>query len=329
MKKKGLIIATIVMVLVLAVSLTTATYAWFTLSDVTKIDAFNVEVVPNNAVNIGLLADYEDVDYDADTINPGMFVFGNVEYTPGTAGVLGGSWAGSEGLGATLTHNIKWGAQKKAVGVTAEAPASATVNGTKTWKDYSDTVKNIVAANGTTTALSNQAAAVANINAANTEYDSASDYVHMVLGVQATKSLATNELIIMLDGTASKGTIVGILSAVHVAYRVNGQAWQDKEFFSCDYKALLAEQNLELEDYQANAYKVSYSTDSETKTAPTTKAGAVVIDLSSVASNNSQIAQVEIIIYIAGADEDCNNSALNASGAISIFFATVDAPAQG
>ena len=39
MKKKGLIIATIVMVLVLAVSLTTATYAWFTLSDVTKIDA--------------------------------------------------------------------------------------------------------------------------------------------------------------------------------------------------------------------------------------------------------------------------------------------------
>ena len=32
MKKKGLIVATIVMVLVLAVSLTTATYAWFTAS---------------------------------------------------------------------------------------------------------------------------------------------------------------------------------------------------------------------------------------------------------------------------------------------------------
>ena len=54
MKKKGLIVATIVMVLVLAVSLTTATYAWFTTSDSTSIEGFNLTVVAGNAMNIGL-----------------------------------------------------------------------------------------------------------------------------------------------------------------------------------------------------------------------------------------------------------------------------------
>lgn len=325
MKKKGLIIATIVMVLVLAVSLTTATYAWFTLSDVTTIKAFNVEVVPNNAVNIGLLADYNNVAYDEDTINADNFVYGNVVYAPGTAGVLGGTWTGSTGLGATLEHNIEWGAQKKAVGLTtAGTAAEALPTNTTIIPDAADfSGKKLVAANGDTTKLSNQELAVANYNEANTEFDGASDYVHMVLGVQATKALQTNELILMLDGKESDGTIVGILAAVHVAYRVNDGAWVDEEFFTCDYKAALADQTLTLEEYQKNAYETSY--EAQGVTAPTSKAGIVVIDLSEKAIAQDQIAQVEIIIYIAGSDADCNNMALNASGAISIFFATVDA----
>lgn len=323
MKKKGLIIATIVMVLVLAVSLTTATYAWFTVSDVTTIEAFDVKVVPNNAVNIGLKSTYKPYVASGEgktTVDD--FVYGDVTYTPGQAGVLGGGWAGQPGVGATLTHNIVWGSQKKAVGVTAEEAAAATLANTKTFKDYSSTVKNIVAANGDSLALQNQAAAVANYNAANTDNGNASDYVHMVLGVQPTKALTTNELVILLDGAKSEGTIVGILAAVHVAYRINGGEWQDKEFFSCTYDKLLAEQTLDMGD-RGTSYVNSYKSSNPTITAPTSKAGMVVIDLSTYANDNADLAEVEIIIYIAGADTDCNNSALNASGALSIFFHTV------
>ena len=44
MKKKGLIISTVVMVVVLIASLTTATYAWFTASNKTEIKGFDVSV---------------------------------------------------------------------------------------------------------------------------------------------------------------------------------------------------------------------------------------------------------------------------------------------
>ena len=62
MKKKGLIISTVVMVVVLIASLTTATYAWFTVSSTTTVDGFNLEVVSSNILNIGLKANttYED-----------------------------------------------------------------------------------------------------------------------------------------------------------------------------------------------------------------------------------------------------------------------------
>ena len=334
MKKKGLIIATIVMVLVLAVSLTTATYAWFTVASVTTIEGFDVSVVPNNAVNIGVKETYSEYVASGDNKTTWAdFVYGDVVYTPGTAGVLGGSWTGSEGLGATLNHNIMWGAQKQAVGLTTATTATDAVptNTTIIPNGADFTGKMLVAANGDTTKLQEQVPAVANLRPAVGEGSQATngDYVHLVLGVQPTKSLKTNELIIMLDGSNSGGTIVGILSAVHVAYRVNNGAWVDDEFFAdCDFDALLAEQTLTLVGYQKNAYEDSFSTESQSVTAPTTKASIVTIDLKDVALAQTDLAQVEIIIYIAGSDPQCVNAALNASGALKIFFATEDAAAQ-
>ena len=76
MKKKGLIVATIVMVLVLAVSLTTATYAWFTQSNVTTIDGFGIEVAASAAVNIGLK---KNNTYDAQA-SADAFVSGTVNW---------------------------------------------------------------------------------------------------------------------------------------------------------------------------------------------------------------------------------------------------------
>ena len=341
MKKKGLIIATIVMVLVLAVSLTTATYAWFTVSDITTIDAFNVSVVANNAVNIGVKANNI---YSA-TATPNDFMNGQVNYTPGTAGTFGGGeWKdGTPGLGATITHNIVWGSQKKAVGVTSGAATAATYENTGFMTTGTSlTTGNVVAANGIadgTGALVTPEAAVANYNPNNTKDEQnkyASDYVYLFLGVQPTKELSTNQLVILLAADADAGQIVGILAAVHVAYRVNGGDWIESEFFTGNdnaqtpapitYATELSKVNCNLTTEQANAYAKSYTKGSNTATAPTTGAKAVVIDLGKDYGIDAQtdLAQVEIVIYIAGKDTDCRNEALGVSGEISMFFHTVD-----
>ena len=54
MKKKGLIISTVVMVVVLIASLTTATYAWFTSADAVKVDSINLNVKSSAKVQVGV-----------------------------------------------------------------------------------------------------------------------------------------------------------------------------------------------------------------------------------------------------------------------------------
>ena len=54
MKKKGLIISTVVMVVVLIASLTTATYAWFTAASSVVVDSIKLEVTSDANVNVGV-----------------------------------------------------------------------------------------------------------------------------------------------------------------------------------------------------------------------------------------------------------------------------------
>lgn len=210
MKKKGLIISTVVMVVVLIASLTTATYAWFTTSNKTTISGFNVSVVSSNAVNIAMKKEYGF----ADTISPSDFTTGNVEFqTAGKSETAGpgniskpGSWgSGSDGFSATLNHNINWGSQAKAVGSTNAAGANtdatkATAANTEFWVNgtaasdggynYDGTTAGktaVIAANKVagSSDLTNQTLAYANING-----EGAGDYVHFILGVQPTKHWA-------------------------------------------------------------------------------------------------------------------------------------------
>ena len=338
-----MIVATIVMVLVLAVSLTTATYAWFSVTNVTTIDAFNIAVVAGNAVNIGVKSD--------NTYSPNptadMFRNGTVDYTPDPAGSIGGGdWTdGSVGLGATLNHGIVWGAQSAAVGITGDDLTDATGGyytgatdaNTGFWnlKDKTGASNitqtgeqgfTVIAANAGksgTIDLAQVSKAVANKNG--TRYTAeegqtpSGDYAYLFLGASPTKALESNELVILLTGDQSQGTIVGILSAVHVAYRLNDETtWTDLELFgdSNHYNTLLADVTCNLTTEQANAYKASYG-----ENAPTKGAWAIVID--ELKTAQGQIDQIEIVIYIAGADSDCRDEAKGAKGSISIFFNAV------
>ena len=350
MKKKGLIISTVVMVVVLIASLTTATYAWFTVSNKTTIEGFNVSVVAGNAVNIGVK---KDNTHKVGATNDD-FLSGTVTWKAGTAGALGkdaGSWEdGAPGLTATLTHGIVWGEQSKAVGAVNSAnnsTPSTTANqygfigsgtfnsknevgkatnpgdGNKTWLNAAN------ASTSSTATLAEVDAAVANMKTGTGDTKTSGDYAYLFLGASPATTLTSNELVLLLDGTNSTGTNVGMLAAVHVAYRITKSGassaatnadWKEAEFFSCDYRSSLGTQSPDWEDFEKQAYNTAYG-----KAAPTSKAGVVRIpDLS---TEQGAIDQIELIIYIAGSDSDCNDNAKNASGTIEIFFATVSAEA--
>ena len=352
MKKKGLIISTIVMVLVLAVSLTTATYAWFTVSGETTIKGFDVSVKSDRNVQLGLKTDNK---FTADgRENSALYRFGTVDYT-GTAGTFGGEWSGDNiGLGDEIDHQIVWGEQTKAVGVTSGEIAAATYGNTTLFTKPTEATNdgdaqelvtgNVVAANGqaynenTAATLANvklddPVAAIANHGAAkagdNAGYEPG-HYAHLTLGVQPVKALTANNLVIFLDASGSASSNVGILAALHVAYRIDGGDWVDAQFFEgkwSDKKQNLSFEFEEDDDWGettlANAYKASV----EGATSVPAQAGAVIIaldDTNALDPDQEYITQVEIIIYLAGSDPDCNNqAAVNVSGKISIFFHTV------
>ena len=342
MKKKGLIISTIVMVVVLVASLTTATYAWFNTSSVTKIDAFSVSVKTNNAVKIGVKADntYEG------TPTEDMFKTGGVTYTAGTAGTLGGgTWAGEVGLSASLDHNIEWGEQAKAIGfadtaLTSEQIAAGGVASTLGIGALAaDHDAYVYAANGdaagTSATLTNVSAAIANNDGAVSPYVPTSDYVYLFLGVAPTRALDSSELIILVDGNATNsGTTLGILAAIHVAYRLNNNVdsetpantgkWIDIDVFgqaSKGYGDLKSSVTCNLttgNGSEAATYLATYGS-----AAPT--AGAYAVKITGLETTINTIDQVELLIYIDGSDTDCRQSAIsNVAGSISIFFHTVD-----
>lgn len=335
MKKKGLIVATIVMVLVLAVSLTTATYAWFTNTAATSIDGFTLSVTANNVVNIGLNKQGYTT-YSAGASGD-SFVSGTVNYKPGTSAQAGtissGYWEGTvEGLSATIDQDILWGKQSMAVGFSTGANAAAATFSNTGYADK-DGWQTIVKANGTTTSMETAEAAYANINNDNSPATNG-DFVHMFLGVQPTKFLqdGTNKLYIVVQAQGA-GTTLGMATAIHVAYKVNGATtWTDVDVFD-------KENTKAANDYHYNNLKTATSatitglygdgmgtgngTEDEGANTTTFQGAAVVaIDLSNynALSESIPLDQVQLLIYIAGADEDCRDEAKAGQIGIGIFF---------
>ena len=327
MKKKGLIVATIVMVLVLAVSLTTATYAWFTVSASTSIDGFNLSVSAGNAVNIGL----SPTNTYVSGASPDAFVSGDCSYA-GTAGTLEGGWTGSvASLGATIDHTINWGEMDKAVGFSSDANVAtdaknATYANTKlaTQPDWTRIVK----ANGNATTFTGNAEyAVANGNS--TAPATKGDFVYLFMGAQPTKALqaGTNKLYIVVQ-SASTGSTIGMAAAVHVAYRVHpatGTAtttWQDKDVFTGnDYKTAKSGLKVELPWELTTEQKTATGgTFADGKTT-IQNAAVVTIDLSNWdGTGSAPLDQFEIIVYLAGSDPDCIDAAKNGTINVFLFF---------
>ena len=351
MKKKGLIISTVVMVVVLIASLTTATYAWFTASQKTEIGTFSLSVTSDNAVDIGIKENYT-IDTSG-SVSPSAFKTGDVAFTKFTSesGKGAGSpsnpgkWTGADGLSSTLNHNINWGSQSKAVGVSSATNVTnedtSAVNDTNTgyWTNwtqnnqnggYNVTNKNtVIAANKGTgeSGLSLIKLAEANVGASE---GTAGDYVHFILGVSPTRELARNNFVIMVSPTTS--STIGILASVHVAYRVTkygaktAGAWQEVDIYGSNNGNTSVNSNaLTVSEDVASAYKTAYNADS----VPTGSMACVISDLD---KQKNHISQVEVVIYLAGDDPDCNDQGKTSAGDIKMFFdtanATSDAPSN-
>lgn len=111
MKKKGLIVATIVMVLVLAVSLTTATYAWFSSQAKATVENLAITTQPASGVQIAV---YEGTGNSTKYFNGTISYFENGDDNTEN---LGNHWYGdADGFGMLLDFaDIKIGTMVNAV----------------------------------------------------------------------------------------------------------------------------------------------------------------------------------------------------------------------
>ena len=331
MKKRGLIVATIVMVLVLAVSLTTATYAWFTTSTSTSIDGFTLSVTAGNVMNIGLNKQgYTAYDPDATGDN---FVSGACVYLPGDgAGTIDtGYWSGEvTGLSSTITHDILWGAQSKAVGFSSDANVDvAATNATYANTKFASQTgwTRIIKGNGSSTKLDSQEYAYANINKTGGENNYKSgDFVYLFLGAQPTKAImaGTNKLYVVVQ-VQGQGNTIGMASAIHVAYKLNSAStWTDKDVWDGKhYSDSKAGNSIAIYgDYSGSQQILNGTYNAGTLKTTFPNAAVIEINLSEYtdATAAAPLDQIQLLIYIAGYDSDCIDMAKAGQIGIGIFF---------
>jgi hypothetical protein len=87
MKKKGLIISTLVMIVVLAASLTTATYAWFSSTATTTVSDIDMTTVAASGLEIGVKT--------PTGVSASGYVYDAVNYEDG-------NWTGTDGFGSSI-----------------------------------------------------------------------------------------------------------------------------------------------------------------------------------------------------------------------------------
>ena len=319
MKKKGLIISTVLMVVVLIASLTTATYAWFSVSDKTTIDGFNLQVVAGNGVNIGLRKNLTE-SYNAGDSDT-KFTTGDVRFDGGTPGTLfSGQWTGgTDGFGPQLTHHITFGDVERAVAFTT-AEVNAITNENTGYMPSNPSGYKVVSAakSATSNDLIDKQEAQANGYTPAEGDPVKGDYAYLWLGVSPAKTLKEGSILHIYVKSEGTGTQLGIAAAVHVAYSINGGAWIDVDAF-------------EGKNYRTpkTSAKTKMAVDAKEAFDDTVIKGSTQNGMADVAINLTKTAQaefdqVQVVVYLAGNDPDCNDNAKGVTAKIGMYFETID-----
>ncbi|MBQ3754653.1 MAG: hypothetical protein II867_00635 [Clostridia bacterium] len=314
MKKKGLIISTIVMVVVLIASLSTATYAWFSASSSTTVDALTLQVNSASAVAIGAHATGDGSSQDHylyDAVTLGYNSTAGSENTPTYTGDnvgLGTSLAFSGGNG-TLTLS-------KAVGTAASITAGTSV----TTPDATFNPAHVVyaASSGTTdgvqddTVIDNESIAYARAN---------TDYVVLKMGAQAAQDGVYGIYATIKVSTTDTATTLKMMAAMHFYIKV-GATSKEFDLFGngTNNTAKSSVASLTAPTGTGVIYAVESTQATATFSFLIAGVGAYTGSPEKLATDGSAITQFEIYAYIAGNDPHCVSKATGSGAKFEIEF---------
>ena len=314
MKKKGLIIATIVMVLVLAVSLTTATYAWFSTTASTKVDQVSVKIGALSDVNIGVTSTFGDT-------SPENYMYDSITVSGATDNTV--SYAGgSVSLGTQLSipeFNLGTAvATSKTLAPSATQEALRAVAATEVNTSAFDPTKLIFAANATSGTGNNEVGS-ADLSSA-TIAKANIDYIDLRMGAQiAAGKSASGVYATVTVTTTGVETSLKMNAALYFYVKTNaGVATVDTWGTST--------RNTLKSAITGSANGVTYSYDNTSKQATATFkiwiAGAKAYDAEALLSNET-ISPIEIYGYVWGPDANCVTSSAGCSCTIDMTFDAV------
>ena len=346
MKKKGLIISTVVMVVVLIASLTTATYAWFTQSATATIDSIAFQVGAGADLLIGVSGTNNFVG----TPTNASFYSGTTTYTKGATFEAPGTWTGDvNALGVNVDlNNLNLSGISKAVGTgtftgtpgswdaeTHQYTPGTNLGGTAdTSFNNTNYQTGMIKAEGQATSVNEDTIDTAWKNF---------DYLDVVIGVQATKA-NLKSMTCYVTVNPGTDTIIGMNAAIHVAYELvkpNGTATNTLSDNDIYGSSTYATKPNTVTNTVYNTAKTAYDAAKGSSTGLTCLGGAgdvtlnpgamtFPITLENLGSGTIDVAgiyQLHLVIYVAGFDGDCLEAAKGVSSTIYITFAGVEAAA--
>ena len=309
MKKKGLIISTVVMVVVLIASLTTATYAWFTAASKTEVTPIEFSVTTNSDLTIGV-SKTNSINA-GDTIGQNLFLSGDGLNFNTTEGKWEG---GSEGLGYSINTGLSLAGMTKAVFTgTPYDSSNADTTGTIDSALTPEGTWVMASGSGTSFVKSSVEKAIAN---GNTESSIVGNYLDVAFGVAASKQNVTKVKMVIGINPKQGNTVLGMNAAISYIVKIDNGDWSG-------IIDIYGEQN-------GSATTPITGTGSKTFnpaeiTGITWNPGAITKEITVYGNGTDKVVQgeihqIHIKLFINGKDPDCNNSAANVASQITINF---------
>ena len=236
MKKKGLIISTIVMVVVLIASLTTATYAWFTTDSKATISSISINTASASNVQVGLrTAGATGANLWTDAPSAANFKNGSVGFNGLT--VTGST----NSLGSSITSSLNLSGLTKAVGTALRTGTQGNYEYEVDASSFDLATENhvMIAANGS---YANSAWSFTNVDEAKPNSTPGAqqsdppvigDYVDWVIGFMPTKNNVDTITFNVTVNPGEKPTL-GLLAALHLRWSWDGTTYYDVDLYGSD-----------------------------------------------------------------------------------------------
>ena len=337
MKKKGLIISTVVMVVVLIASLTTATYAWFTADGVASVSEIGFKVAADSDLAIGVSATNTWVE----TPQWAGFYSESTVFSGPTETSKRGTWTGeNNGLGLAINTGLDLTTIKKAVYSFNNDATAATNTATAYEKGNGQNVttglardKHILKANGKGSQVTGAYEATV-MNGYTPDGGSAltGDYLDVVFGVSASKNQVTGfGCLITLKNTNGLAS-VGTSAALHAIYSIDGKNYHEIDFYG-NYTSGSPISGMAAPSAPSTTIgsdKYNYKS-----TIKTTKGDATLwIPLFEsdaagkyAVTGEGGIKQLHLMLYLCGPDGDCTTS-VEGKCTITIEFLSINATTE-